>query len=98
MLPCCAGNVLQYTQLAALLMQAKLYSEAEALLHELLLHVETVKVNKLHFDAMPCRADGRPCHTCSVTLPCHDAMPCHLCYKICHVELLCGLLGRLNRE
>ena len=45
---CCAGNVLQYTQLAAVLMQAKQYNEAEALLHELLLHVETVKVNLLH--------------------------------------------------
>lgn len=35
---------MQYVQLASILMQARQYSEAEALLHQLLLHVETVKV------------------------------------------------------
>ena len=40
-----AGNVLQYTQLGSVLMQAGQYAEAEALMHQLLLHVETVRVS-----------------------------------------------------
>lgn len=44
-----AGNVLQYVQLASVLVQAGQYNEAEALLHQLLLHVETVKVCILHY-------------------------------------------------
>lgn len=39
-----AGNVLQYTQLASVLMQAGQFNKAEALLHQLLLHVETIRV------------------------------------------------------
>jgi len=42
-----AGNVLQYTQLASVLMGAGQLGEAEALLNQLLLHVETVKVRAL---------------------------------------------------
>ncbi len=42
-----AGNVLQYTQLASVLMGAGQFGEAEALLNQLLLHVETVKVRAL---------------------------------------------------
>ncbi|KAL0027705.1 hypothetical protein WJX79_010517 [Trebouxia sp. C0005] len=38
-----ASNVLQYTQLASVLMGAGQFGEAEALLNQLLLHVETVK-------------------------------------------------------
>ena len=43
-----AGNVLQYTQLASVLVGAGQLGEAEALLHQLLLHVEAVKVSMLH--------------------------------------------------
>lgn len=39
-----AGNVMQYTQLASVLIQHEQYAEAEGLLTQLLLHVETVKV------------------------------------------------------
>ena len=39
-----AGNVMQYTQLASVLIQHQQYAEAEALLTQLLLHVESVKV------------------------------------------------------
>ena len=35
---------MQYTQLASVLIQHQQYAEAEALLTQLLLHVETVKV------------------------------------------------------
>ena len=42
-----AGNVMQYTQLAVVLMEAGQFGEAEALLHQLMLHVETVKVTTM---------------------------------------------------
>lgn len=44
---CIAGHVLQYTQLATMLMEAGQFGEAEALLNQLLLHVESVKVRQV---------------------------------------------------
>lgn len=65
---CCAGNVLQYTQLASVLTQAGQYSEAEALLHELLLHLETVKVHLL------CQASA-PVILSSLAMSCPHVWP-----------------------